>query len=224
MKQKDFFLKTYPFFIVFFCFMFVGMAFIAYFGKEDLHLIINSYYSNFSDTFFKYYTDIGTTGTLIVILGIIIYKFSYRILAIYVSGFVAITLITTLVKRSFYIHVHRPTWYFHLKEINLHLVDGVASQTPYTFPSGHTANAFFCYLFLCLIIKSKYLQFLFGIMAFLVAFSRVYLSKHFVLDTLGGALVGVGCLVFSYYFFINKDWKWLSKKIVSSKSPQITNK
>lgn len=218
MNQKDFFLRTYPFLLVFFVFAFFGMGMLAYHGKDTLHLEYNQIHHPWLDWFFKYYTDIGTTGTLLVILWILLKQHSWRMLLHLAVPYFILTVGSTIIKRIFFIHVHRPTYYFDQKKIDLHLVEGVSSQIPFTFPSGHSMNAFLFFLFLCLLFKNKWLQLCFALLACAVAISRVYLSKHFVLDTVAGSFMGVFGLMFCYYWI--GSWqhpKWLDKKIMQTK-------
>lgn len=67
--------------------------------------------------------------------------------------------------------------------------DGERSASNSSFPSSHVANAFaLAWVFARRWRRSALAFFLF---AALVAFSRVYLNRHFVSDVLCGALIGV---------------------------------
>lgn len=216
MHNRNDILRELPwFFGLYFVVVFAGITALAYFGKENLHLYFNNFHTNFFDFFFKYYTDIAVNGTLAFLLIYILWKrtwFYFLLLAIpYLSG----SLISTFIKKIFFEHVHRPTYYFQLRNINLHLVEGVKNQIPYTFPSGHSLNAFLFFALLCLLFKHKSLQILFFLMMILVMISRVYLSKHFMLDTIGGSLLGMMIFTFTYYFLQQKDWSFLDRKCTS---------
>jgi undecaprenyl-diphosphatase len=63
-----------------------------------------------------------------------------------------------------------------------------------SFPSGHSADAFVCGVFLFYLLKqSKYsaCRFLPLIYAFLIAVSRVFISSHYPSDVLAGMAIGI---------------------------------
>ena len=65
----------------------------------------------------------------------------------------------------------------------------IKKPSSYSFPSGHTAQAFttaFAFLF----AKSKFAKPMF-IFAFIMAFTRLYLYVHYPTDILGGILCGL---------------------------------
>lgn len=195
---------------------FTGLLAISFYGKDELHLHFNqNYHSSFLDVFFKYYTDVATTYVLIAILVYIIAQKTWRHFTYLVITGAFSSILASLIKRSMFTHGHRPTYYFELKNIPLRLVDGVSSQIPYTFPSGHTVLATIICFYLCMQVKNRYLQFVFCLMMCLVAIGRVYLSKHFVIDTIGGSLVGLFCAVLGYYFIWNSNQNKLDRKMLS---------
>lgn len=219
MEQKDLLKWQWPFFVSFFMINFIGLMAISYFGKDSLHLYFNRHFHNqFFDYFFRYYTDLATTYTLVTILIFIIFKSDWR--SFVFLGWTALTanLCAILIKRTFFVDGHRPTYYFELKNIPLKLVDGVESQIPYTFPSGHTTLAVIICFFLCLKTQNRIIQFLFCFLMAMVAVGRVYLSKHFVIDTIGGAMIGLFFLTLGYYFIWQSPNSFLSRKIIDRDS------
>lgn len=212
--NQDVVKKNGIFFIGLFLYCFIGLALIQYYGKDELHLLINKSYTIYLDVFFKYFSKFGPIVFILSILYIVIKKEKYKTLFILLSSYLLNFIIVTFVKKTFYIHVHRPTFYFEQKGIDLHLIEGVTSQIPFTFPSGHTAEAFLLMLFICLLFDKKWIKYGAIIIAVIMAFSRVYLSKHFLIDTIGGAILGTTVLISMYYIFEKKTSKLLDKKIM----------
>ena len=113
-----------------------------FYGRDSLHLLINRNYTDFLDVFFKYFSKFGPVVFILSILFVVIKKEKYRTLFILLSSYLLNFIIVTIVKKTFFIHVHRPTYYFEQKGVDLHLIEDVTSQIPFTFPSGHTSEAF----------------------------------------------------------------------------------
>jgi membrane-associated phospholipid phosphatase len=81
----------------------------------------------------------------------------------------------------------------------LHIAPGVEIHTYNSFPSGHTAAGFaFFALVAFLFGKKKWVQVLCVIFAVLVGYSRIYLSQHFLEDTVLGGTIGLCCFLLSY--------------------------
>ncbi len=60
----------------------------------------------------------------------------------------------------------------------------------YSFPSGHTMAAFEFFSVVCMMPIKKRYKILAGVLAFTMAFSRLYLYVHFPSDVLVGMLLG----------------------------------
>lgn len=181
---------------------------IQYFGRDQLHLFINQFHHPFFDPFFKYYTNFGTTGFFIIIILFVIWKSNWINLGYIAIAEILASLINLGTKRIFFKHVHRPSYYFYQKNIDLYLIEGAKLQIPYTFPSGHTLLGCIVAMMLCVMTKNRILQFVFALHFPLIAYSRMYLSKHFAIDTLGGGILGFFTFIFVYYMLnsLNKDF------------------
>lgn len=73
----------------------------------------------------------------------------------------------------------------------------------YGFPSGHSQNSFVFWFSIYKIFKTKILLYISILIVFLISISRLYLSLHFVLDIIGGLLIGFLIILF---FFKNIDF------------------
>jgi membrane-associated phospholipid phosphatase len=197
--------------------MFCLMVIMSY-SQSSIHLFLNSHYNDFADVFFKYLTYLGD-GIIypFLIAGLIFMRFRYAffILAVYaVSG-----LFTQLLKRTYFNHVPRPTKFFE-GTANLHLVNGVKQLSWHSFPSGHSASAFAIMICFALLTKNNLIKLICFIIAALTAYSRVYLSQHFLVDILAGSFVGVLTGLWMYHVITPLNWTWLDKNVMTLKAAQ----
>lgn len=217
MQTKDLTLRIWPLFIVFFLYNFIALAMTQYFGRDELHLFINQFHSPFFDSFFKFYTDFGTTVIFIALVLYVIIKHNWITFGYIALSQIVASIINIAVKKIFFKHVHRPSYYFYQKHTDLYLAEGEKLQIPYTFPSGHTLMAVIIAMTLCVLVKNRFLQLLIALQIPIIGFSRIYLSKHFAIDTIGGAFVGFFSFIFVYYLLNNSTKQFLSQPILKKK-------
>ena len=109
-------------------------------------------------------------------------------------------------------------------DLVLPLVQGVDMHHSNSFPSGH-ASTFFMFCTCCVIVLAYYysrkdktntlrMQILFDIamvvllvLAVLGAYSRVYLSQHFLSDVCAGSIIGLVTPFLMFFFCRNKVLK-----------------
>jgi membrane-associated phospholipid phosphatase len=84
----------------------------------------------------------------------------------------------------------RPAEYFSRMMNLLHTVSGVELSHWNSFPSGHTTSAFAFFALIAVWVKHPMLKFLCLLCAVTVAFSRMYLLQHFLVDVYVGSLLG----------------------------------
>jgi membrane-associated phospholipid phosphatase len=185
--------------IVFYCF---GIYKILFNSKVDTHLFFNQLVGiKFFDEFFKYVTFLGD-GWFVISVGILWLLKNIRqgvmILISYslAGGFVSIL-------KNFVFDDYRPSFAFNFffKDKIVKYVDGVELLALNSFPSGHSTAAFALFSSLALFEKNQWIKFLYALMAIIVAFSRVYLSQHWLNDILAGSLIGLLVSFFVYLFF-----------------------
>ena len=207
------------FFIPYLVFLVIcGVLLISY-SKPQLHILSNEANSPFFDIFFKYTTNLGD-GTVIALLFIILLFVKYRYAFAFLSGSLATALVINIFKKVIFHHMYRPSKYFELYETyKLHLIEGVKLHSLQSFPSGHTATAFNVFIMLAFIVKNNTLKLLFFVMATLVAYSRVYLSQHFLMDITVGSLIGITIMTLFFIWFANFNKQWLDHSVlIRSKS------
>jgi membrane-associated phospholipid phosphatase len=125
----------------------------------------------------------------------------------FLTTYLATGLFVQLMKRLFFEDMVRPAGYFQ-DLAQLHVVEGVVLLSSRSFPSGHATTAFALFLCLALLLKSRFMKLICFLLASLAAFSRVYLSQHFLIDVYAGSIIGcIGALAF-YPVFFREDRKW----------------
>jgi membrane-associated phospholipid phosphatase len=70
----------------------------------------------------------------------------------------------------------------------------------FSFPSGHSTTVFAIATLLSLFYKSPRISVFLVIISSLTAFSRVYLSQHFIQDVLAGSFFGIVSSLLVYYY------------------------
>jgi len=190
-------------------FLLAGLIACLSFAKEEVHIWMNSWHSPFLDVIFRGWTLLGA-GWVLVALSLLAALFRIRTGLTLLTCYLLPGLTAQLLKLLFFQGTPRPVRYFELKGIDfeLPLVPGVEVHMWKSFPSGHTAAAFGVFFGISLFLRSRILQFLLFIAALGVAFSRIYLSQHFLIDTLGGAVFGLagGTLGWKWMQSIDRGW------------------
>jgi membrane-associated phospholipid phosphatase len=211
MSLKKLIRQNLYFFVPWFLILTVTLFPLVLESRISIHMFINRHHSDISDGFFKYITHLGG-GLFTVIVSVLFLSVSFRkslfIFLTYISG----GLIVQIMKRIFFPHALRPVKYFAgISE--LHLVEGVKIRSYFSFPSGHAATAFGLFLCLAVLTKSNTVKLICFIMATLVAFSRVYLSQHFLIDIYFGSVIGIVSGVFFCLLLFSSKKIWLDRSL-----------
>jgi membrane-associated phospholipid phosphatase len=185
----------------------VSMSMLLSTEKYALHLQINGLVNAniYVDIFFKYITYLGD-GLIILILSCLILFFNIRLgLALLVSYGLA-SLISTTLKHWAFPNMNRPFFIFQWENPHpLKLVEGVDMYIHNSFPSGHATAAFVFFMTISFFLKSGFAKKVCVFMAAIAAFSRVYLSQHFLMDITAGAVLGSSIAVLVAYFFFYRN-------------------
>ena len=202
--------------VVYALFSIAVLIILSLYGKIEAQLIANQFYHPFFDGFFFYSTKVVEWFSFIVIISILFLKGAkWAINGLFIYGITA--LITFMLKRQVFIEAMRPTF----DNTNFRLISsdfGLHQLTNHSFPSGHTTAAFTLFCFLALISSHKNRGYIYGVIAVIIGYSRVYLSQHFFEDILMGATVGTFG-TFILFFFLDKInyGSWALKPIIKLK-------
>jgi membrane-associated phospholipid phosphatase len=180
-------------------------------GNQGVFLFVNKYYSDSADIFFLFITNFGD-ALIAVLLVILLLWISVRESLTFLIITLLLAIIITWLKNSVFPELDRPAEVFKSSEI-LRLVEGYHPPGLCTFPSGHAATVFSIGLYLSILIKNRYTKFILFLIAFIVGYSRVYLSAHFPADILGGAVIAVPITIYCYLLGRRIENSWIDWKI-----------
>ena len=221
-------LKTFSVYgIAYFILLAIVLGLLYTFPKEELHLLMNSHHMPSEDTFFKYYSTMAKWPLYVLALLPAFWKQIQMTIFFTLSELTGGALLQIL-KHLF--SFDRPVSFFeHHGHVLLPLVQGVDIHHGNSFPSGH-ASTFFVFFTCCALIlayryrqnpsqltlRKKYmvrlLMLVLFTMAALGAYSRIYLSQHFLSDVCVGSIIGfvTPCL---YFFFARNRIITLSNRL-----------
>lgn len=180
-------------------------------GAEILYL--NPWRTEPLNTFFRCFTRVGEWPAY-VLLGLagMVWRFRYALL-IALAGLIVSPASYVLKDK---IGTDRPVTYFEKRGLReaIVVVPGVdlnGGQT--SFPSGHTMAAFGLFALAALFVRKQapWIGAACAWTAMLVAFSRIFLVQHFLVDILGGAVFGllVAGMVWRINYGIFNRWNAL---------------
>lgn len=195
-------------------------------GHLVCHLRINSYHTEFADRFFSYFTHAGGAIPSFFALGLMIFRFRSGLFILFTQGTAALitqplkyiigrprplSLWTDFDHTTFtgdatvweHFSNHMAQWADTANAIGYNIPGGYNS-----FPSGHTSAVFAFMACLAALLPPKYKnwQIAFLLIGVSVAYSRIYLSCHFLEDTMFGAFIGVIATAIVYTFMYRTEW------------------
>ena len=211
--MKKFIKSNQAFFLCYTVFLLLLFPFFLLYTKAEIHLAINKYHAAAFDYFFRIMTFFGD-GITPFIFAVALTFFSFRkSITIAATGTLA-GLLAQFLKRMVFTDMPRPARYFE-GIYDLHLIEGVSMNYSYSFPSGHSATAFALFLCLAGYVNQRSLKLLMFLMALIVAFSRVYLSQHFLVDIYAGSIIGVISAIILIPVFNKLQNTWLDKSFIN---------
>lgn len=198
----------------------LGMLYV--YPKLELHLMLNSHHTGIQDTFFPYFSILAEGPLYILALLPMLWK-KFRLPLFFALCELSAGTILQVLKHI--ISHPRPVSAFEeYSDAVLPVVQGVDLHHSNSFPSGH-ASTFFVFCTCCvLLLAYRYgqrvrqnsqescilpcvLAVLLVAFAALGAYSRIYLSQHFLSDVCVGSIIGVVTPLLMFYFFGQKILK-----------------
>lgn len=190
--------------------------------KQELHLMLNSFHSGVLDFFFKFYTLMAEWPLYVLAFLPSLWKRNKMTLFFAMCELTGGTILQIL-KHT--ISNPRPVSVFEdYPDLVLPLVQGVDMHHSNSFPSGH-ASTFFMFCTCSVIVLAYFFsrkdalktlrnQILFDValvallvLAAMGAYSRVYLSQHFLSDVCVGSIIGFTTPFLMFWLCRNKVLK-----------------
>jgi len=174
---------------------------IQQFDEQALVWIAEHIRCGLLDPFMKLYTQLGNTGMLFIMLGVLMLLFKQTRKA----GFSALcAMLIGLIVVNFTIKplVSRPRPWLVIKNF----VNLVPEHDPNSFPSGHTNAAFAFALAVCMSAPRRWMKAAAVCAAVVMGLSRLYVGVHFPSDVLAGAVIGSLCGLLGAWV-VKKAWE-----------------
>jgi membrane-associated phospholipid phosphatase len=188
-------------------FALIGISSSIVLGKAELHLAINHALVHPAiSPFLVWSTHLGD-GLFLAIAAAALCIWHVRS-GLYLGLVGALSGITTqMLKRNIFDNHYRPSKYFEILEpqLQLNYIEGLDLHSLYSFPSGHATVAFSLAACFALISANKKWDIAFFSFGLFIAFTRVYISQHFVEDLVAGSFIA---LVYAFGLapiFLNKQ-------------------
>lgn len=200
LMEQNFGKKSHQLFILYFSIIWLILLILCLtFTKLELHSILNSFHNPIFDFFFKYITHLGD-GIFAIVLVIVFFTLNNKKLSIYLLiSFILTSILVQGLKSFVFSDSMRPFFYIDQGLLNVAIVDQVAMHKQFSFPSGHSTTVFAVATLLSLFYQSSRIAIFLVIISCLTAFSRVYLSQHFIQDVLAGSFFGIVSSLLVYY-------------------------
>jgi len=216
---KNFLLDNAAVLLLYLALLLPSLYLIYAYDKLQVHMIFNQMVGSvYVNGFFYYITYLGDGFVALVIL-FVLCAINLRRGLYTTLSFLLASLFSQFLKRYVFEDIDRPWMIFqHKQELGLQLVEGVDNHIHNSFPSGHATQAFAIFICLAFISRNKLLKLLFFFIASLTAFSRVYISQHWLNDIVAGSLVGMTFSTVLYlWFYQHPGLKYLNRPLFSKK-------
>jgi membrane-associated phospholipid phosphatase len=173
------------------------------FSRLEQMTWVNSRHAMWADYLFQFCTGLAEVFLPIAFV-VYLYLKKRPFFVPFLAAYALSTLLVQGAKHLLFANALRPIAYFAHLKLPWYVVPGVEIHTHNSFPSGHTAAAWFMFFWFALLGKSRMWGLFVALLAIGVAYSRVYLMQHFPVDVAVGACIGFASSAFIYYFMLLK--------------------
>lgn len=190
-------------------------VFLVSWGYQGSFLLLNGLHTTWGDAIFPYLTQLGDSLILCSLVVLIYWRRAPGMVVFFIIAVALTGIASQLLKHQLFSDWHRPLGTFAEGQVHF-----FAWEAPHynSMPSGHTTTAFAGATALAIHHgKQFYSQLAITLLAWGVAYSRVYIGVHFLGDVLAGALLGtILTLLMAYYWLPRLQWhlsrEWLAKR------------
>ncbi len=176
------------------------IAYMRVYDRFDQMRIINNWHILPVDKLFQGLSLLGEILVPVLLLIYFIWKKRAWIRP-FLFSYAASTMLVQGLKHLVFPSALRPYAYFKALDIPWYWVKGVEMNEYNSFPSGHTAAAWFCFIWVALVVNKPWAGIVAALLAVGVALSRVYLFQHFPIDVAFGAFIGITCSSIFYHLY-----------------------
>lgn len=176
------------------------------FDKSSIHYTLNQFHHPIADGIFKNITHIGGVSSAFIALVVLFFVNRNTMIELIIALIFSVG-VTASIKFVIAPNSIRPVYALE----NLRTVPGVTNTEKNSFPSGHTTFIFCIATTLASRVRKPYWGIAMGTLAIAVAFSRIYLSQHYVIDVLVGGIIGISGGLLGHYLIYVKPPKRLAK-------------
>jgi membrane-associated phospholipid phosphatase len=184
------------------------------FSQNELFLEVNKLNTSALDAIFFYLTYFGDGITfLVIIIVLLFYSYSKALSGLVI--FLSTSLFAQLLKNLFFADHFRPFKYLS-EQNDLHVPEGVSTLLNNSLPSGHTVTGFALATFLVLTYPKRNIWLPLLLVAWLIAYSRIYLTHHFPVDVWVGSVIGTfGTLLVFWLVAAKFDKRFADKSLLN---------
>lgn len=155
------------------------------YSREEVYFYVNRLHTSWGDWLFPRITELGSTGACVVFT-VLLFYFNKRQGIVLAAAYLFNSMVNFALK--FMVAFPRPSRFFSERLHDIYFVPGVEVLDNFrSFPSGHSVCAFTAATVFSYYVKNKYWSWLFLLLAAMVAYSRMYMSQHFLEDVTAGA-------------------------------------